>query len=349
MLASEPKIKRSSSSLSEQPNISDVKRFKRPYHRHHRLQAPVNPALPEPAITDDAYVDHLMNRSIGQTLRESGFDLADPAALESFRNAAEEYLLRFASYVRQSMLTSRRTQPIPQDFEHALKKHRVRVDDLSPLVKTLSNVEPVPTLLPSSPPDEDDSFKILPSLGPQLSGEDDRARSAYIPKHFPEFPSKHTYRHTPVFTEREQDPRKIRERATEDGRHGEEALRKLARAAFKDNQLGSSGRDKRPWGRRTETMDSMFEKTVKGLAKKMQKNTTVSGAAAPMEIDSGAVDPDVKSSRNNASLSIELPPIINCERDYWRRTTTGNRRPEERPSNTKDAPDISRVNSWVST
>jgi hypothetical protein len=98
MLASEPKIKRSSSSLSEQPNISDVKRFKRPYHRHHRLQAPVNPALPEPAITDDAYVDHLMNRSIGQTLRESGFDLADPAALESFRNAAEECM--FCCYGR---------------------------------------------------------------------------------------------------------------------------------------------------------------------------------------------------------------------------------------------------------
>ncbi|KNG85561.1 bromodomain associated domain protein [Aspergillus nomiae NRRL 13137] len=348
MLAAEPKVKRSSSSLPEQLNAPDVKRIKRPYHHHHRLQTPVKPALPEPAIPDDAYVDHLMNRSIGQTLRETGFDLADPAALESFRIATEEYLLKFASYVRQSMLSSRRSQPVPHDFEHALKKHRVRVDDLLPHVKNLPNVEPVPSLLPSPPPEEDDCFKTLPSLGPQLSGEDDRARSAYIPKHFPEFPSKHTYRHTPVFTEREQDPRKIRERATEDGRHGEEALRKLARAAFKDNHLGSSGRDKKPWGRRTETMDSMFEKTIKGIAKKLQKNTTTPGAAAPMEIDSGAVDPDVKA-RNKVSLSIELPPIINCERDFWRRTTTGNRRPEERPPGNKEAPDISRVDSWVST
>jgi hypothetical protein len=34
---------------------------------------------------------------------------------------------------------------------------------------------------------------------------------------------------TAVFIGRDNDPRKIRERAAEDGRHGEEALRKLAR------------------------------------------------------------------------------------------------------------------------
>ncbi|KAL4895315.1 transcription factor TFIID complex subunit 8 C-term-domain-containing protein [Aspergillus ambiguus] len=351
MLSSGSPIKRSSS-LSEHPDAVDVKRPKRPYHHHHRLANPVSVTLPEPAIVDDTYVDHVMNRSIGLALRESGFDIADPAALESFRSAAEEYLLKFASYVRQSMLSSRRIQPIPQDFELALKRHRVRVDDLLPHVKPNPTIEPVPTLL--SDPPEDDSFKTLPSLGPQLSGDDDRARSAYIPKHFPEFPSKHTYRHTPVFTEREQDPRRIRERATEDGRHGEEALRKLARAAFKDNQMGSSNRDKKPWGRRAESMDSMFEKTIKGLAKKMQKNITVPGPAAPVDIDSGAVtEPDVKPSRNKVSLNIELPPIINCERDLWRRSAiASDRKTEEKPHNAKEAAhaaNIAKVENWVST
>jgi hypothetical protein len=228
----------------------------------------------------------------------------------------------------------------------------VRVDDLLPHVKPNPNLEPVPTLL--SDPPEDDSFKTLPSLGPQLSGDDDRVRSAYIPKHFPEFPSKHTYRHTPVFTEREQDPRRIRERATEDGRHGEEALRKLARAAFKDNQTGSSGRDKKPWGRRTESMDSMFEKTIKGLAKRMQKNSTVPGPAAPMVIDSGAAtDSDVKPSRNKVSLNIELPPIINCERDLWRRSAVASdRKAEDKPHNAKEAANasnVAKVENWVTT
>ena len=271
-------------------------------------------------------------------------------------------LTRFTSYVRQSMLASRRIQPIPQDFELALKKHHLSPDELLPFLKPLPNVEPTPTLLQSPPPAED-AFKAVSFLGSQLSGEDDRARSAHIPKHFPEFPSKHTYHYTPVFTERELDPRKIRERATEDGRHGEEALRKLARAAFQDNQLGSAGRDKKLWGRRVESMDSMFEKTLKGMAKKFQKNTTVPGTTTtvPMEIDYGAgADVDVKPSRSKGSMHLELPPIINCERDLWRRTTASGSqrreesqpRPEEKPNGTgatEAAANHSRVDSWVST
>lgn len=251
------------------------------------------------------------------------------------------------------MLSSRRIQPIPQDFEHALTRYHLSPDDLLPYLKSPPTVEPTPTLLLSPPPKED-AFKAIPFLGPQLSGEDDRARSAYIPKHFPEFPSKHTYRYTPVFTEREADPRKIRERATEDGRYGEEALRKLARAAFQDNQLGSAGREKKLWGRRMESMDSMFEKTVKAVAKKSQKNTTLTGAAAPMEIDLGAgADVEMKPSRSKLSLNIELPPIINCERDFWRRTTAsreeGQPKPEEKPNGKPETGNISRMDSWLST
>lgn len=90
MLASDPAIKRSSSSLSELPEGPETKRLKRPYHHHHQLQSPVTPANPEPAIADHATVDHLMTRSIGQSLRQSGFDVADPVALDSIRNATEE-------------------------------------------------------------------------------------------------------------------------------------------------------------------------------------------------------------------------------------------------------------------
>lgn len=249
-------------------------------------------------------------------------------------------MLRFASYVRQSMLSSRRLQPIPPDFEHALRQSFISVDDLPPYLKSLPAIEPVRTLLPSPPPEED-PFTGLPSLGPVLSGEEDRVRSAYIPKHFPEFPSKHTYRHTPVFTEREHDPRKIRERATEDGRLGEEALRKLARAAFKDNQLGAAGRDKKLWGRKNENLESMFEKTIKGLAKKAQRNApdAASNIAPSMNIDAG--QPGVmeqKPSRPKLPIHFELGPIVNCERDYWRKTasTTG-RKVEKKQTDQKQS------------
>lgn len=246
------------------------------------------------------------------------------------------------------MLACRRIQPIPHDFEHALKRSFLRVDDLLPYLKPAAAVEPIPTLLPSPPP-EDDPFKSLPFLSSELSGEDDRVRSAYIPKHFPGFPSKHTYRYTPIFTEREQDPRKIRERATEDGRHGEEALRKLARAASKDTHLGAVGREKKLWGRRMESMDSMFEKTVKGLAKRMQKNASVGVAT---EMDAGPLaEQELKPPRSKVSFSFELGPIVNCERNLWRRTTASgnNRRLEEKPLDVKDGGGLTRVDSWVST
>lgn len=200
-----------------------------------------------------------------------------------------------------------------------------------------------------SPPPKDELLKSLPFLGPHLSGEVDRAQCRHIPKHLPQFPSRHTYRYTPVFTEREQDPRKIRERATEDGRHGEDALRKLARAAFQDSQLTSTGQDRKVWGRKTETMDSMFEKTVKGLAKKMRKPTApVPGSA--MEIDQGRVtDAEVKRSKTKVPLGIELPPIVNCERDFWRRSAaSGNRTPEKKPEDTNDTGSVPRAENLVS-
>lgn len=231
------------------------------------------------------------------------------------------------------MLSSRRIQPIPQDFEHALNRQRLRTDDLRPHLTRSPTTEPPPPAGRESPPPNDALLKSLPFLGPQLSGEVDRTQCRHIPNHLPQFPSRHTYRYTPVFTEREQDPRKIRERATEDGRHGEDALRKLARAAFQDNQLTTTGQDKKLWGRKTETMDSMFEKTVKSLAKKMQlPSALVPGSA--MDIDSGHVDPQVKRSKTKVPLGIELPPIINCERDFWRRSATrgsGNRTSEQKP------------------
>lgn len=68
----------------------ESKRMKRPYHHHHQLQSPVVRELAEPAITDHATVDHLLTRSIGLSLQDEGFELADAVALDGFRNALEE-------------------------------------------------------------------------------------------------------------------------------------------------------------------------------------------------------------------------------------------------------------------
>ncbi|CAG8278168.1 unnamed protein product [Penicillium nalgiovense] len=324
MATSGAQVKRPSSSLDQ----NNPKRVKRHYHHYHRLQEPVVlPSTSEPVVQDDSQLDQLMNRAIGQTLKDSGFELADPTALSSLCSATEEYMLRLSTFIRQSMLSARRVQPIPQDFDHALKRFRLNPDDLLPHLKPAPSERPTPTLLPSPPP-ENEISKSLPFLT-ALSSEDDRANRPYIPKHFPSFPSKHTYSATAVFIGRDNDPRKIRERAAEDGRHGEEALRKLASAAFRDNQTGSTGRDKKLWGRRTDSMESMFEKTIKGLSKK-QKDSHGTFPSSAMDVDSGhPADADTKP-RLKLSWNMELGPIVNCERDLWRRTSSNARRGEEK-------------------
>jgi hypothetical protein len=112
-----------------------------------------------------------------------------------------------------------------------------------------------------------------------------------------------------VFTKRETDPRKIREQATEEGRLGEEALRKLAHAA-KDGHLGSTEhREKSLWGRKNENMESMFEKTLKALSKK-------SAAVPKKDTELG----EATSSILGVTGKLDLGPIVNCDRVYWRKS-----------------------------
>ncbi|KAI5285170.1 hypothetical protein KEM54_000771, partial [Ascosphaera aggregata] len=224
-------------------------------------------------------MDAVLKGAIAATLLDTGYDTADPVALDAFRNAVDEYVLHFLSYVRQSMTASRRITPIPQDFEHALTFNNLSPDLLDPYTIPLSpSSRPrLPHSDYTSPLDHEpfaSTVKTYEFLGTELS-EDTKNDSqySYIPKHFPPFPSKHTYTATPVFTRREIDPRRVRERATEEGRLGEEALRKLVRAS-KDGVSGvhTEQRDRKVWGRRNENMDSMFERTLRAVVRRQSQS-----------------------------------------------------------------------------
>ncbi|KAM5467125.1 hypothetical protein MauCBS54593_005747 [Microsporum audouinii] len=293
-------------------DASPAKKQRRTYHRYHCLQHPLGFAAPGAEILNDSTsIDALLNASIARVLDEVGFDNIEPVVLDSFRNNVEEHMLHFLSYVRQSMASSRRVQPIPQDFEHALRYHSIRVDSLHPHLTAFQRAaQPSsPALATKStlltPPPEDNDEEPVPArnfafLGPELNVKCGDPKTLYIPKNFPNFPSKHTYQETPVYaTKREANPEKIRERATEEGRLGEEALRKLTRAA-RDGHANTRGqREKALWGRKNESMDSMFDKTLKALMKSTSVAKQADGSSAP-----------------------DLGPIVNSNRVYWRKTAT---------------------------
>jgi transcription initiation factor TFIID subunit 8 len=137
--------------------------------------------------------------------------------------------MRFLSLVTAAMRTARRTLPTPLDFEYAFRHEGLTARLLEPHLKP--PVTP-PTIRREANQVAAEVHVYQPSsklIGDDLSGDSEKRSRAYIPKQFPSFPSKHTYKFTEVKTERETDPRKIREKATEEARHGEEALRRLVK------------------------------------------------------------------------------------------------------------------------
>ena len=238
------------------------------------------------------------------------------------------------------MVACRRQQPIPQDFEHALQRNNIRLDSLRPHLKPSSLTDkPPPPLLPTPPPELEPQTN-LPFLGAELSAAPIRARNTHIPSHFPAFPSIHTHIYTSVFPEREKDPRKIRERATEEGRLGEEALRRLATAAKDGHPASTGSREKKLWARRNENMESMFDRTAKALLK---KSSSKKGA-----LDRPA-NPQNEAEPKTKKLDLDLGPIVNCEKGYWRKDPAADaRRTEKKPTNSdpKDAKN-DRVESWA--
>ena len=200
---------------------------------------------------------------------------------------------------RISMLSARRTAPIPTDFESAMRRLDLPwpADQLKPFA-TQPTINP--PLLPTPPPeDEFHRESQLPTSLLELSpdGNADKRKDHYIPSHLPPFPSQHTYKDTPVFPIREIDPRRIRELATEEGKLGEEALRKLAGAVKAENTISAEPKsrqddttaDQEVYGRREETMDRMFEAAMRDLR---------------------------KSASDGVENRFELGPIVNCEKRF---------------------------------
>lgn len=181
-----------------------------------------------PAHTPDTTRDQLL-KSLGSALALAGFDSARPEALEMLREHTEEYMRRFARYIRTSMHGMRRVRPTAQDFSMALAQ--------MPNTSTASLLTPHLRLpiadsisCPAIPPPEPES-PSAPDLSRLLQPLVSQRPPSYIPRHFPALPPQHTWQATPVYTEREKDSRRMRELMTQEGVMAEQALRRLATAA----------------------------------------------------------------------------------------------------------------------
>ena len=230
-------------------------------------------------------------------------------------------MVHYLADVRQSMLSCRRTQAVPQDFLQALHTHQLSLRSL--LLHLDPPISPSRTQFPlQMDTEQENDEQHLRFLGPLLNADPSEKLRNHIPKHFPELPSKHTYKATPEYPEREQDPRKIREKATEEGRLGEEALRRLVGAgATKSAQEYRQGRKSQNtravrdqlW---METMQAVIQETPNGMNFDMEAGV---GKGKEKESDAPAI-----SSFGYGCLG----SVVNAEKRYWRQPA-----PQKREAN----------------
>jgi transcription initiation factor TFIID subunit 8 len=252
-------------------------------------------------------------RSVCNYLPYSPVALCSSMAATSTQLIVIPDMIHQLSTIATSMTSCRRSQPTPQDFAFALRKENLPLSSLEPHLQLLIPPSISQQSLPTPPPEDPPDMPLSPVLGPALCGTLDKQKTPHVPTHFPSYPSKHTYKATPEFTKREEEPRKVRERATEEARLGEEALRKLLRAASGGGHCtdGNSGLI----NTKRKQRDRMWEQTVEALR-------TGTGISSLPNGDPGIGAPDVSTANKNSAAMFppEFGVVVNSEKCYWRKS-----------------------------
>ena len=217
------------------------------------------------------------------------------------------------------MVACRRAKPLFVDFEWAFDRTKVPhqwregelpFEELEHDVLLPPNDNSAITLLPTPPP-EDQEPPSLDELSISRTGAANREKK-FLPTSFPTLPAPHAYKQTEVYSKREADPRKIRELATEEGRMGEDALRKLAGATRIETKLNIQDGPKEKarkldWsGKEPVSADNMFERTMESIMMKEMLESSDLG-------------------EGGAEVKFELGPIVNWERAYYMQPTATGR------------------------
>ncbi|EOD47285.1 putative bromodomain associated protein [Neofusicoccum parvum UCRNP2] len=285
---------------------------------HHQIRHK-QPWREDPAVAspqDEAFFQSQVLRAISVGLTAVGFEGAKPTAMEAFRAQVDEFMLHFLSDVRSSMEHARRTAPTPPDFARALARSGYASSDLEPQLRL--RVPPAVALppVPDAPPAEEPPPQLEEVLGAELSGKGEKDGRPYIPAHLPSFPSKHTWQSTPVFSSRETDPRKIRERATQEGILAEQALRKLMAA----NRTGSSRKRAAPGdgggvgvlGRRRPAPQGrqMWEDAMREVIREDEMKRG--------DVFMGGLDDEHNGDKTN-DFVVDTGLLVNYDQKYWRK------------------------------
>lgn len=208
------------------------------------------------------------------------------------------------------MLSSRRVQAIPQDFLQALHMNQLSLRSLVPHLDPPVNPSQSQFSLESATVDGKDDLTVLSRTLIDLPHEPPKS---YIPRHFPEFPSEHSYKATAVYPELEKDPRRIRELAMEEGRMGEIALRKLLSAASNQFSVTEPKTGHVKESTRTRRYE-LWEETMLAVAPDLESQPEISD-----------INQDRRELRHGQTIDMKvlgkryMSSAVNADRRYWRK------------------------------
>ncbi|CAO3609303.1 unnamed protein product [Mucor fragilis] len=196
------------------------------------------------AFSDD-FTFKVNEKVVSIVAKETGFQGIEPQALEAFTNLLDSYLDKTLTSAHRFSELGNRAKPNIHDITRSLENSGVDISKFKEYLntkvndtktakskkkyfktqKTTSTLEAIPTFLPSDNEDSEDEAE-------DHTTED--GMPTYVPRHLPSFPSKHSFRQTPIYINRPDDPQKVRELTSEQSRTVEENLKKLMSA---ENQL----------------------------------------------------------------------------------------------------------------
>lgn len=163
-----------------------------------------------------------LTQMVAKLCQDAGYDGAEPITLEVLTNVSELFLDYLASAMKRYSEYANRTHPSLVDLELVLLKVKMPWQQLELSATKQMHIEKIKMSQASSVLSP--SIPFFRSVNPLSLGTD---KLPQAPEHLPALPSSHTFKYTPVKTERQDDPQTIREKSAHYTRIGVDNLKRL--------------------------------------------------------------------------------------------------------------------------
>ncbi|KAF9971482.1 transcription initiation factor TFIID subunit 8 [Actinomortierella ambigua] len=280
----------------------------------------MEPAPPPSNRMDRATADATCQRLMAVLALNAGFNGSTTSALYHLTSMFEHYTQQLYSVAHAFAEHAGRTQPSVHDLQQALKDVKVDPQELIQYIKKAKESK-IPLLKGALKETIPEPKKFKQEVKPVLASDEEELSESEeepleeeeqqlhekskkkdgaasgpaprrvpirkaVPDHLPPFPSKHTYKRTPVYFYRATDPQTIREMNAEQSRLVETNLKRLMAA---ENKISMA--------QHKDTLDTLDPTTGRA------------GSAMAMSDD----DDGPSSSTSKSQARLEALPIVNFE------------------------------------